>query len=345
MMTVLGTRISLLVAVAYPLLASPGAVSAQPFSPAFMIPPVSGGPETRVVLAGHGRTLLYGSAAEDEPGAVGVFDARTGAEQLVVESPQATIAIQDDFGSSVALTRRLLVVSAPRDGAVYVFDRRGGLLQTLAVPFPGGVAATGPYVFVNAAGSVRRFDARTGQHLGDLPGGVPAAAGSRVFVGQPGTGSVSGALLAFDAASGAPLWSASAPVSAPGDGFGSSVAADRDKVLVGSPGGNAAYLLRGRDGSARRALLDPDGTGNRFGHAVALGGGFLLVGAPEADSIETDSGKAHVFSRRGDFLQTLDPEPTTFCAAAGTAVALGRGWAAVGMRDCFGDARVFGYRR
>jgi hypothetical protein len=53
-------------------------------------------------------------------------------------------------------------------------------------------------------------------------------------------------------------------------------------------------------------------------------GGLVLIGAPDADSLETDTGRAHLFTRSGRLLQSFDPTPTTFCAAAGADVALAR---------------------
>jgi hypothetical protein len=91
-------------------LAGSGAAAARPFTLAFtlgQLPP--GGPESWVALAGLGPDLFFGSAAEDGPGSAAVIDGRTGSTLLLLQSPTATIAVQDFFGSFVATARWLLV--------------------------------------------------------------------------------------------------------------------------------------------------------------------------------------------------------------------------------------------
>jgi len=110
------------------------------------------------------------------------------------------------------------------------------------------------------------------------------------------------------AAQGAPVLAArlAAPDGSPGDRFGESIALGRDWLAVGAPGrdvagtdSGAVYLFR-RDGGgwAFDSMLTASGAlpGDAFGHAVALDGGTLLVGAWRADGPAEDTGAAYVFT-------------------------------------------------
>lgn len=146
-----------------------------------------------------------------------------------------------------------------------------------------------------------------------------------------------------------------------GDRFGTSVALDGARALVGAPfdedphgddGGSAYVFERATDGWTQRAKLTPeDGVDEaRFGSAVALNGNTTVVGAPFADHANGgDSGAAYVFSRAND-----DWTQVASLAAAdgdegdvfGTAVAVTGDRALIGAPfddDPYGDASGSAY--
>ena len=88
----------------------------------------------------------------------------------------------------------------------------------------------------------------------------------------------------------------------PGDDFGAALAADGGVLAVGAPGlgGRGAVFLFERRGTGweQTARFDPqDGRpGERFGAALALQGGILVVGAPARDSAR---GAVYAFQRDG----------------------------------------------
>jgi hypothetical protein len=139
------------------------------------------------------------------------------------------------------------------------------------------------------------------------------------------------------------LWSATGT---PGDrlGFGIEAAGDVNRdgvpdVIASAPGGQAAYLYSGRDGSKLRTLAAPVRDAG-FGNAVTDLGDLnrdgyddVAVGAPQDDSTGTDAGRAYVFSGRdGTILQTLagDSAGHNFGNALGGATRNGTTWIVVG---------------
>ena len=91
------------------------------------------------------------------------------------------------------------------------------------------------------------------------------------------------------------------------DSFGSSVAIDRDTVLVGASmaddngdnSGSAYVFMRGGAGWTEQQKLVPrdGGLGDSFGSELSLSGDTALVGAPVADDRGTNSGAVYVFTR------------------------------------------------
>ncbi|MEZ4585375.1 MAG: choice-of-anchor B family protein [Gemmatimonadales bacterium] len=88
-----------------------------------------------------------------------------------------------------------------------------------------------------------------------------------------------------------------------GDGFGSVIAADGNLAVVGAPaaaeGVGAAYVFeRSASGWRQAAKLAAPGAGanDRFGTAIAVGGGVIVIGAPGRDSAR---GVAYAFRQAG----------------------------------------------
>lgn len=220
-------------------------------------------------------TVVVGAPCDDtgaqDAGSAHVFDAATGNLLRTLNNP--TPALDDEFGSAVAVSATTIVVGAPWDdtgareaGSAYIYDAAtGNLLRTLNNPTPAepdgfgySVGVSGSTLVVGAlydstgargAGSAYIFDAATGSLLRTFNNPTPAlydnfgssvaVSGSTVVVGAPGddTGATdSGAAYIHDAGTGNLLWSLNHPTPAASDGFGSSVAVSGSMVLVGAPG-------------------------------------------------------------------------------------------------------------
>lgn len=139
------------------------------------------------------------------------------------------------------------------------------------------------------------------------------------------------------------------------DTFGSAVAVYGDTIIVGSPGddiGSAAnrgsvyvFVRVGTTWIAGNKLLAPDGlAGDRFGHAVAIEGDTVIVGAPYDDNGSSpDHGSASVYIRTGGswILQQklLAPDSAAF-NSFGQSVAVSGETVLIGAP--FGDAGGFG---
>lgn len=200
------------------------------------------------------------------------------------------------FGQATALDRDVAVIGAPYDdgadldaGAAYVFHRRGGRwVQAAKLTVPGARA----YDRFGFSVAVSRGIAVVGADRRDEGGRADSGA---AFVFRPaGTG-----------------WALEATLRprdlAEKDGLGIAVAADGDTVLVGAPGkdgalpgAGAAYVFRRSGGHWREEakLTDPSPTEQGgFGHAVALSGDVLLVGAATSSDLEVMGGRAYVFRR------------------------------------------------
>lgn len=132
-------------------------------------------------------------------------------------------------------------------------------------------------------------------------GRAVAVGDGEVFVGEPGNQATPGRVYVYRRDGG--VWTEarvlSADEAADADGFGSGVAIDGDRLVVGAENANAVYVFRKQDGvwvqAARVAAADSMAT-DQFGAAVALSGDRLIVGAPEAGG---SRGAAYVFEANG----------------------------------------------
>ncbi len=108
--------------------------------------------------------------------------------------------------------------------------------------------------------------------------------------------------------------------------FGSSIALEQNTLLIGAPSDSengfdagAAYIYEdnGDGWVLAHKLLGADTTfGHRFGSAVDLQGGRVVIGAPSVSGAGNDTGAAYVFEYTGPFLgwlqlaQLTDPQGT-----------------------------------
>lgn len=290
-------------------------------------------------------TRVYAGApwdpASDHESAVIVFDAASGRQLGKIYSSDTQY--EDLFGATVAVSGDLLLVGAPYDsddgedtGAAYLFSiETGELLFRFAAPVPqsdSGFAASlaldGQYAVVGSAvrdagtGAVYVFDTGTGQLLSKLTASdadvenylgtsvAVRASDGVVLAGAPladGAQVVSGAVYAFNAATGSQLAKFVASNGAPGDYFGISVSLDGDRFAVGATGvGNdegAVYLFDANTGQELALVASPTPISNSsFGQQVALSDGFLVAGQTSDYWYNPTIGRAHAIS-----LATMTP--------------------------------------
>ena len=166
-------------------------------------------------------------------------------------------------------------------------------------------------------------------------GGVAAVADDQVLVGEPGNQTLPGIVYVYARSGGG--WSEAgrltvSAIDAAPDGFGRSLDADGSVAVIGAPawdGGRGAAMIYGRgqgDGWSELARLSPDGLGDdaRFGSAVAIEGGVILVTAPGAND---GAGTVQVFTGSGgDWTRRAEVLPADGAGQGfGTAVALSGG--------------------
>ena len=299
------------------LLSAPLGVSAQGFGGA---------------VAVSGDDVIVGEALnERSPGYVYVYrrgdDGWTEAQRLSASDA----ATEDGFGRSLAVAGGDLLIgsSGAGDGlgAVYIFRRDGAGVWTEsgrivasegeagdgfgeAIAAAGGVALVSAsasldargtvYVFArNAAGEwseEARLEASDGQP-GDAFGFAAATDGEFALVGVPGRAEARGAAHLYRRGAGGG-WTEVATFGPDAEErrlmFGSAVAVDDGRLLVGAPGQDGAagavhgYVLDESSGEWRadevyRAF---DETFAEFGSSIALDGGDVWIGAPMAGNIE-----------------------------------------------------------
>ncbi len=268
-------------------------------------------------VAVSGSTVLVTAPFEDtsvaNAGAAYVFNAATGNLLTVLNNP--TPAAYDNFGYSVAVSGRTIVVGAYRDdtgaydaGAAYVFDAAtGNLLHTLNNPTPAA--------YDNFGYSV-------------------AVSGSIVVVGalEDDTGaSNTGAAYIFDADTGDLLRTLNNPTPAMAEWFGCSVAVSGSTVVVGAQGektvalaAGAAYVFDATTGDLLRTLNNPTpAASDFFGASVAVSGSTVVVGAHLESTGYAQDGAAYVFdANTGDLLRTLNNPTPAASDAFGSRVAV-----------------------
>ncbi len=284
---------ALLCALAAPLRAQPAALFATD---------ASTGDEFGNAVALSGAYALVGARLDDDAGD------RSGAAYVFVRNgptwtQQAKLlpddgARSDFFGTSVGLSGDVAVVGAPGHnaagdgaGAAYVFVRSGetwtqqAKLQAddLAAldNFGASVAVSGDYVLVGAIGGTNGDGDRSGVGYVFRREGEAWTQQAKLFTNDAGPAALVGDAAALDgevAVLGAP---------------------DDDPNLDRS---GAAYVFR-REGET---WTEPDqitpGDGDfedEFGNAVAVSGGFIVVGMRLDDDAGESSGAAYVFAREG----------------------------------------------
>jgi streptogramin lyase len=254
----------------------------------FQEPNVQAGDEFGLSVALSGTNVLIGAPLN---GSGVAYLYNTSGQLLQTFTPPDPTHF-GNFGYSVALAGNdVLIGGALNDqvlgeGAVYLFNTSGQLLQTIQAPNPTG---------------------------GDEFGQSVALSRSDLLVGSPGVNNGQGAAYLFNT-SAQLVTTFPDPRATNDDNFGFAVTLSANSVLVGAPGENTdqgrAYLFN-YSGKSRQTFFDPSANNNLFGTSVAFAGGEVLVGAE--DDYSYYQGAAYLFDSSGNVLQIfLDPNATSF---------------------------------
>jgi hypothetical protein len=244
-------------------------------------------------VAISGNNAVVGAFQPGKPGAAYVF-LRAGLTWIPQSKLTASdAAVNDRFGSAVAVTGDTVIVGAYQHaastGAVYVFTPLGAIWTQ------------------------RQELTATNAAAGDGFGFSLAMSNSSVIIGAPGKNAGAGAAYVFVAATG--VWAQqqelTAADAAAADGFGHSVALSGDtavmgawhKTVLGQATAGAAYVFV-RSGTAwasqQKLSLASPAAADAFGTSVAVSTDTALVGAPGRDvGTAANAGTTYVFVRSG----------------------------------------------
>ena len=328
-----------------------------------------------VALAGTRALVSAGGDDDNGPnsGSAYVFDVTTG-QQLLKLLP-ADGAAEDRFGSAVDADGGLGIVGAFGDddlgensGSAYVFDLSTGqqvakLLAAdgeeddyfgVSVAISGGLALVGAYGEDSngaSSGAAYLFDVATGQQLRKLTPAVSAPIdffgtdvdleGHRAAISSLRTiGFIPGDSTAyvFDVATGDQLFELVPSEDPFGTAFGSALAMDDERVLVGAPAapiGGVAWEFDLATGVELGKLVatDPEG-GDAFGYAVALDDGRAIAGAFLEDELGDQAGAAYLLPLSEAY---GSPDPSCLALANSTGLVgglTGLGQLAASANDC-----------
>ena len=220
-----------------------------------------------VAISGEAQRIAVAADGEDDGrGAVHVYDFDL---NFVKTLTAAAAAAHDEFGTSVAIFKGIVVVGTYFKESAYVFrgpDYDDPVALTAAdgeTGFGRAVAVDGDRVVVGAPGG-------EAAHVFTTPDGWNTATPDYTDT----------KLVATDATA--------------GDEFGSSVAVRGDAVVVGAVGDDdtggsqlgSAYAFRTTDGGVTfeeiKITSDDDDAGDEFGHSVAIDGDTVVVGGAGA---------------------------------------------------------------
>lgn len=257
-------------------------------------------------LAIRGDRILVGAwGDEGASGSVYAFE-RTGSTWLEVDKLRASDAADDDlFGRSVAMVDDLALIGAMGNddagqfsGSAYLFERQaGGWVEiakwvaadaSMLASFGSSVALTPQAAFVGAIGDGQGAFHAGAAYVFERPGSEWVQVQKLVPCG-----------LVMN------------------DRFGSAVAAEGDRVVIGAPQeeflGNApgaAHVFRRGDSNWQWVADLTPSSGepmDQFGQSIALEGDTVIVGAPADDDAGDLSGSAFVFDLSADYA-------TLYCA-------------------------------
>ncbi len=259
-------------------------------------------------IAVDGNTLAIGAEGRDKSGYVYVYTRRNDQWVRSVRLTASDTARGQQFGAGIAIDGDVIAIGAPGDlisgadaGAVYVYAFDGSRWNEKKI-VPPDTDSEGTF------GSEILF--------GD----------GNLFVGaaQKGRGAVYVYTRQGD------LWQLQQEITPPENGFsqhfGTSLAYSNGVLVVGAPGaedengdrtglvytythGDAEWTLR------KTTSGEMVKSGDRFGTSVAFDGRHLVVGAPQHDTAERDTGALYIYD---SIPVTCSSEETTSESAAGS---------------------------
>jgi len=254
-------------------------------------------------------------------------------------------------GSNFAVGAYLDGTAGTHAGAAYLFDSATGTLlhtflgeaandhfsynqscgfrATTALGNDLVLGAMGNNSGASMAGAVYRCSTTTGElllkipnpdpHANDNFGAAVTTVGDKILVGAQGVDSTTGKAYLFDGSTGKPLLTIDNPTPQAGDYFGYSVAGLGSKLVVSAPdlypgshAGGVVYVFDGTSGNLLLTIPNPTpDIGDEFGHAFAVVGNEILVGAHYDGTDGYRSGMAYLFDGdTGNLLLTIhNPTP------------------------------------
>ena len=248
-----------------------------------------------------GTRVLVGAYLDDtgatDAGSAYVYEVSSGTPTVpILALNNPGLAVNDQFGTTVAVSGNLMVVGAPYDdtgaadaGSAYVYDLTSG-------------TPTMPIFTLNNPGA----------EVSDYFGISVAISGQRVVVGAHGdnTGAVNaGSAYVYDLSSGTstvPVATLNNPSPVLNDNFGWSVAISGTRVVAGAyfddtdaTNAGSAYVYEVSSGTPTvpvATLNNPSPVAeDYFGGSVAISGARVVVGAQGDNTNAGDAGSAYVY--------------------------------------------------
>lgn len=254
-----------------------------------------------VIEGGYGNDILFGNAQNNVIRGNSLDASAPLTTSHVIINPSLDGA--DTFGGEIAQSGNLLLVGTRLadvafvdEGVAYSYDlSTGNLVQTFNNPSPEAGDEFGRHVALN---------------------------GNYAAVGAPKdntNASSAGSVYIFDVATGNLVTTINNPTPSVNDFFGFSVNIDDDYTIVGAWSDNtgatnagSAYIYDTATGALLHTLNNPAPEINDlFGLRVALGSGYVAVGARDDDAGAVDAGSVYVYDvSTGVLLYTLNnPTP------------------------------------
>lgn len=268
-------------------------LSATPTAPVatLNVPTLSDRDSFGTSVAVAGSLLLIGSPFANttlpSAGTAQLYDLASSTPEVplfTLSSPVPTDAGR--FGGSAAISARYLVIGAPGEniGSAYVYDLTAADPTTPIARLRNPVGSTSAYY-----------------------GSEVAISGNQIVVSAHRESNSYGRVYVYDLAGGAPTVPLHTLSSSGGvRWFGVSLDISGKQLAVGAayPGENGSasvFDLDGPDPSVARHTVQVlrRGSGNYFGHAVAISGGRLAVGAFADDDGVTTGGRVHLYDITG----------------------------------------------
>lgn len=262
---------------------------------------------------------IYGGSPVTSSGNVYVFDITNGRLLYTLNNPNAySTSANDKFGTSVAVFKQRIIVSAPGDqyffsssrnnvGKVYIFDSLGGRLLRI-IPYPPG----------GGGGELFGYRVAISQNY---------CAVSTINVGDAG-GANSGKVYIFNVNSGALIHTLNNPnaySTSANDFFGYRVAINDDYCLVvasgeddsavGGTNSGKAYLFDIKSGTLVRTLNNPlpeVNTFEFFGDGCALSDRYAVIGVRGESFDGLLAGQVYVYDLENGTLSYTIANPNVY---------------------------------